>query len=139
LNFVIDTNVLISAAIFKGSVQDKVFDIVCRLGNIISSGLTYDELKEVINRSKFDKYFKAGDRRKFLARYKAETKFIVVTHRVSRSIDPKDDMFLELALSGKANCIITNDEDLLVLNPFENIAIITPKEFLDRFNSESSN
>jgi uncharacterized protein len=38
-----------------------------------------------------------------------------------------------LALSGKADRIITNDEDLLVLNPFENIPIITPKEFLDRF------
>lgn len=45
--------------------------------------------------------------------------------------DPKDDMYLELALSGKADCIITGDPDLLVLNSFENIPIITPKEFLD--------
>jgi len=134
LNFVIDTNVLISAAIFKGSVQDKVFDKACGLGNIVSSDLLYEELKEVINRNKFDKYFKAGDRSKFLARYKAETKFIAITHRVSKSIDPKDDMFLELALSGQANCIITGDPDLLALNPFENIPIISPKEFLEKFN-----
>ncbi|MBX2913727.1 MAG: putative toxin-antitoxin system toxin component, PIN family [Cyclobacteriaceae bacterium] len=124
---------LISAALFKGSVQDKVFDKACGLGNIITSDLLYDELKEVINRTKFDRYFKAGDRRKFLARYKAETKFVVVTHRISKSIDPKDDMFLELALSGKAACIITNDPDLLILHPFENISIISPKEFLEKF------
>jgi hypothetical protein len=42
-------------------------------------------------------------------------------------------MYLELALSGKADCIITNDDDLLVLHPFEKIPIITPKEFLERF------
>jgi predicted nucleic acid-binding protein len=47
--------------------------------------------------------------------------------------DPKDDMYLELALSGKAECIITNDEDLLSLHPFENIPIITPKEYLKSF------
>lgn len=133
MNFVIDTNVLIGAAIFKGSLQDKVFDRACRLGNIVSSDLVYAELKEVINRNKFDKYFKTGDRSKFLARYVAETKSIVVTHRVSKCIDTKDDMYLELALSGKADCIITNDDDLLVLHPFEKIPIITPTEFLERF------
>jgi uncharacterized protein len=133
LNFVIDTNVLISAAIFKGSMHDKVFDKARGLGSIIASDLTYNELKEVINRSKFDKYFKAGDRSKFLTRYKTEIKFIVVTHRVSKSHDPKDDMFLELALSGQANCIITGDPHLLVLNPFEKIFIISPKEFLEKF------
>jgi uncharacterized protein len=53
--------------------------------------------------------------------------------RIKLCRDAKDDKYLELALSGKADCIISNDEDLLVLNPFENIPIITPKEFLDRY------
>ena len=44
-------------------------------------------------------------------------------------------MYLELALFGKADCIITGDPDLLVLHPFENIPIITPKEFLDSISS----
>jgi uncharacterized protein len=134
LNFVIDTNVLVSAALFKGSLQDKAFDKARSLGTIVSSDPVYGELKEVINRTKFDKYFKAGDRGKFLSRYVAETKLIDVFHRVSKCRDPKDDMFLELALSGQANFIITSDPDLLVLHPFENIPIITPKEFLERFS-----
>jgi predicted nucleic acid-binding protein len=58
---------------------------------------------------------------------------ISVSHTVTICRDPKDDMYLELALSGKADCIITNDDDLLVLRPFEKIPIITPKEFLERF------
>ncbi len=48
--------------------------------------------------------------------------------------DPKDDKFLELAISGKADFIITGDQDLLILNPFRDIEIITANEFLTRFN-----
>lgn len=45
--------------------------------------------------------------------------------------DPKDNKYLELAISGHAESLITGDEDLLVLNPFRNIKIITVLEFLD--------
>ncbi len=44
--------------------------------------------------------------------------------------DRKDDKILELAVSGEADYIITGDQDLLVLNPFQNIAIIFIQEFL---------
>jgi len=46
--------------------------------------------------------------------------------------DPKDDKFLEAALAGKAEAIISGDADLLVLNPFEEISILRPAEFLAR-------
>jgi putative PIN family toxin of toxin-antitoxin system len=49
--------------------------------------------------------------------------------------DPKDNMILELAVSGKADVIVTGDDDLLVLNPFREIAILNPQEFLKRFLS----
>jgi len=42
----------------------------------------------------------------------------------------KDDKFLSLAISAKAKSIITGDNDLLILNPFKNIPILTPSEFL---------
>jgi hypothetical protein len=45
--------------------------------------------------------------------------------------DEKDNNFLELAVSGNSDFIITGDNDLLVLNPFRNIQIITPKSFLE--------
>jgi predicted nucleic acid-binding protein len=47
--------------------------------------------------------------------------------------DQDDNKYLELALSGKADCIVTGDPDLQILNPFDGILIISPKEFLDRF------
>ncbi len=47
--------------------------------------------------------------------------------------DPKDDMYLELAVSDEATCIVSGDQDLLQLNPFQGIPIITPDEFLTSF------
>ena len=48
--------------------------------------------------------------------------------------DPKDNKFLELAVSGEADFIVSGDQDLLVLNPFRNIEIVTANDFLARFN-----
>jgi uncharacterized protein len=47
-------------------------------------------------------------------------------------------MILELAVSGKADVIITGDADLLDLNPFRNIAILNPKDFLTAYPSATS-
>ena len=44
------------------------------------------------------------------------------------------DKFIELAINGKASLIITGDEDLLVLNNFEGIEILTPKEFVTKLS-----
>ncbi len=44
--------------------------------------------------------------------------------------DSDDDKFLELAVSQKVTCIVSGDQDLLVLNPFQGIPILTADEFL---------
>ena len=55
---------------------------------------------------------------------------IEVTQTITIYRDIKDNKFLELAMEGKADYIITGDQDLLILNPFNNIEIITPRDFL---------
>jgi putative PIN family toxin of toxin-antitoxin system len=45
--------------------------------------------------------------------------------------DPKDDKFLNLASSGKANFIVTGDDDLLILKSYRGIQILNAKDFLD--------
>lgn len=49
--------------------------------------------------------------------------------------DPKDDKFLSLAVAGQADVIVTGDEDMLTLNPFRGVAILTPQEFIERFKT----
>ncbi|WP_281050638.1 hypothetical protein [Thauera sp. GDN1] len=46
--------------------------------------------------------------------------------------DPRHDRFLELALAGEAAAIISGDKDLLVLNPWHGIPIMTPAAFIVR-------
>lgn len=133
MNFVFDNNVFVSASLSKSSVPDKAFDKARALGKLIVSESILEELQKVLYRSKFNRYFNESDRKRLLMRYKAETVLVTVFHQVSLCRDPKDNQYLELALSGKANCIITGDLDLLALNPFENIPIISPSDFLNHY------
>lgn len=60
-----------------------------------------------------------------------QSEFIDIIEEIKECRDEKDNKFLELAISGNADFIITGDNDLLVLNPFRTIQIITPKSFLE--------
>jgi putative PIN family toxin of toxin-antitoxin system len=51
---------------------------------------------------------------------------------ISACRDSKDDKFLEVAINGSASCIVSGDEDLLLLNPFRGVPILTPRDFLNR-------
>ena len=132
MRIVFDTNVLISAAFFKGSKPDKAFERAWIEGDIITSSAVINELINVIHRPKFDKYLKLKDRLAFVARYIEGTQLITVNLNLNICRDPKDDKYLELALSGQADCIISGDEDLLVLHPFRGIPIMAASDFLTR-------
>jgi predicted nucleic acid-binding protein len=55
---------------------------------------------------------------------------VTITERIAACRDVTDDKFLELAVSGKADMIVSGDADLLVLNPFRGIPIVTPAAFV---------
>ena len=69
---------------------------------------------------------------RFLAALVREAELIEITQEITTCRDSKDDKFLELAVCGNADCVVTGDQDLLVLNPFRGIPVLTPKEFLDQ-------
>ena len=128
--FVIDTNILVSAFILPNSTARKVLNKARKDGYVIISQKCADEFTEVFIRPKFDKYLPLGTRLEILddfisLAYVFEPAIEIITCR-----DPKDNKFLELAFIAKAKCIITGDQDLLILNPFQGIPIITAAEFL---------
>jgi predicted nucleic acid-binding protein len=57
---------------------------------------------------------------------------IDVLRSIRASRDPNDDKFLDAAVNGRANVIVTGDKDLLDLNPFRGTAIVTPADYLAR-------
>jgi uncharacterized protein len=66
----------------------------------------------------------------FLTDLQMVVESVEVTEAIAVCRDPKDDKFLELAVSGQATCILSSDKDLLVLHPFQEIEIVTPADFL---------
>lgn len=62
--------------------------------------------------------------------------FVEPIERVQACRDPHDDVFLELALAGEATAIVSGDDDLLTLNPFREIPILTPDQFLTLLAAE---
>ena len=62
----------------------------------------------------------------------AAAELVSITEPIVACRDPKDDKFLELAVNGGADVIVSGDADLLVLNPFRGIAIISPAVFVQR-------
>lgn len=79
----------------------------------------------------FDRYIDEEDRLKFLSLLIKEATLIEIDETIKECRDPKDDKFLELAVNGNANIIVSGDKDLQVLHPFRNIPILSPREFLD--------
>jgi predicted nucleic acid-binding protein len=96
---------------------------------------TLEELREVLNRKKFERYINRDDKEDFLRDVVDRSTIIEPNSRISICRDPKDNQILELAISGKANLIITGDDDLLVLNPFQSILIVTPDAWLQDFST----
>ena len=128
---VLDTNVLVSALLVPGSKPRRALDRAFQEGKVLLSFATLAELYDVLHRKQFRRYIEEEDVRSFIAALARESDWIDVNVQINACRDPKDNKFLEIALSGRATHLITGDADLLVLDPFQGIRILSPQEFLD--------
>jgi putative PIN family toxin of toxin-antitoxin system len=60
--------------------------------------------------------------------WKASAETVPTVHIVRACRDPKDDKFLEVALNGTADAIVTGDADLLEMHPWRGIEVVTPAD-----------
>jgi uncharacterized protein len=127
---VADTNVLVSRLILPDSVPAQVLRQVELNSLLLFSESTMYELADVLSRQKFDRYVSLDDRRGFIERLGKIAEFIPIVQLVRECRDPKDDKFLEVALNGSADVIITGDTDLLGMNPWRGVAILSPLDYL---------
>ena len=127
-----DTNVLVSASLLPNSKPRKALDLALKQGKLLLSLATLAELCEVLSRKRFRRYISEEDTRTFIAVLTREAEWVDVDVRIAACRDPQDDKFLELAVSGRATCIISGDLDLLALTPFQGIPIMTAQELLEQ-------
>ena len=130
---VLDTSVLISAALFPGSVPDQAVIFAFEHFDVAASSVMLAELKASLEKPKHQKYASIEKRLHFYDIFKANTQAITVTDSITACRDPKDDMVLELAVSAGSLIIVSGDKDLLTMSPFRGIEILSPRQFITEF------
>ncbi|HEX4132130.1 MAG TPA: putative toxin-antitoxin system toxin component, PIN family [Pirellulales bacterium] len=128
VRIVVDTGVVVSAQ----SISRQAFDVASNRGRLLVSQATVVELAEVLRRPRLNKYLSEEKRLEFLAALIREAELVDISETITACRDAEDDKFLELAVSGKAMYLVSGDQDLLALDPFRGVAIVTPRTFLTR-------
>ena len=123
---IFDTNVLISRLLLPQSVAGRAVRRLFELAQPIVSESTLEELAKTLSRDKFDRYVTLADRQEFFEKFARVAEWVEVTTIVRECRDPRDNQFLELAVDGGANLIVTGDAGLLELSPFRGVAILAP-------------
>jgi uncharacterized protein len=129
MRIVLDTNVFVSAVLKANSLPFLVLRWIDQHGGLLKSAATEREILNVLARPHIASVT-IPTFRDDLARKLATAELVTITERIASCRDPHDDKFLELAVSGRADMIVSGDADLLALNPFRGIPIVTPAMFV---------
>lgn len=89
----------------------------------------YEEMNDVLHRPKFQRYFTLDVIKELVPLILSKVEIVEIKETFDVCRDPKDNFLLDLCVSGKADYVVTGDEDLLVLNPFKGIQIINYNSF----------
>ena len=127
---VVDTGVLVSAAIRPQSVPALALQKALLHHELCASEATFAELQDVLSRSKFDRYAAAKTRQAFVDGLLLYVRLVDVRQVVNDCSDPKDDKFLALALTVNAEMIVASDPHLTAMHPWRGIPILPPAAFL---------
>ena len=125
---VIDTNVLISAALSSQGLPAKVVAHCVEHCRLYFSDETYHEFSTRLWRPKFDAYISRELRQAILLDFSNIADWVEITGSIKASRDPHDDKFLEVAAIAEASLLISGDRDLTELKRFQGIPIVTPAE-----------
>lgn len=131
IRVVIDTQVFLRAAINRKSLPARiVFDLAHQYELVTSQAIT-DEIRKVLHRPNLRNKFPhlTDEVAQQVMSLLSSAEIVTPDHVPSVSRDPKDDIFLACAKIANATHIVSEDNDLLVLNPYEGIQIVNVREF----------
>jgi uncharacterized protein len=127
---VVDTNVFVSGLLRESSTPGQAAARARHNAIVLVSQATMQELADVLAETKFDRYLTVEQRLQFIRLVASIAENVPIIHPIRECRDPKDDKFLEVALNGRADVIITGDADLLALHPWREVAILSPTNYL---------
>ena len=132
LRAVVDTNVFVTA-LLRGATARRVYDAFLRgTFTLVFSRNTLAELIDVLTRPSLRVLTSATEVTRLFLLIRRDGLLVRPTRAIRACRDPKDNIFLECALAGRVDCLVTGDLDLLTLHPFRGIHIIRPAECVRR-------
>ena len=137
MNAVLDTNVLISGVISTGVAHDVVvagfrgkYQLVVSEETVTEFEATLEKYPEKFNMSEQEIQVEVTTVRMFADFVEPEASFSVIED------DPDDDKFLEAAVAGTADYLVSGDSHLLELDSFRDVRIVDPRTFLEILASD---
>ncbi len=134
MRVILDTNVLLSAILKTASTPGAVVRLVTAKHVMLTSAETQEELRRVLTKPYFQRVTTDRIKRNVEVMF-AASELVIITTTATACRDPMDDKFLELALNGQADIIISGDKDLLTMTAYKGTRIITPAEFLSAYHA----
>ena len=133
MTVVLDTNVLVAALVAEGLCREVVHRAV-RMRVLATSTDLLGELDATLER----KFRITPATTAFLTAMRQQIR-LVESQKLPKPVcrDRDDDLVLATAVAARADVIVTGDQDLLVLGAFEGVAIVSPRQFLERLDSDS--
>ncbi|MFH1908465.1 MAG: putative toxin-antitoxin system toxin component, PIN family [Chloroflexota bacterium] len=126
----LDTNVLISGIFWRGAPRQLIHRARQGLIRVVVCQALLDELEDVLTREGKPFRLSHDEAQAVIKDVLSYAKLVKPRGQVSVCRDPKDNVVLACALGGKARYLVTGDPDLLDLQEFEGIKIVTVREFL---------
>lgn len=127
---VVDTNTLVSGTLLVDSLPGKAVRKAITEGRLLMSEASLCELADVLARKKFDHYVSVEDREEFVRLIYRVAEVVPIVTAVYECPDEADNRILEVAVNGDANLLVSGDQDLLRMNPFRGIPIVTPTDYV---------
>ena len=137
---VVDTNILVRAVIKPSGTVGPVL-LRLRQGSytLLYAQSLLEELIDVLNRPRIREIYRLTEQdiQTVVGLILLRGEPVTPTEQIAVCRDPKDDKFLEVAVAGEADVIVSGDQDLLVLHPFVGIPILPAAAFLQMLDSEN--
>ena len=124
----IDTNVLISAALSSKGAPAKLVHYCLEHGAVVFSAATFEELRKRLYKPKFDPYITIEFRNQLLHDFNASAVWVEISKVGKYCRDRDDDVFIDTALQSKADLLISGDQDLLTAKSVKNVRIVSPAQ-----------
>jgi putative PIN family toxin of toxin-antitoxin system len=127
----LDTNRVVSAFLRPDGAAAQALLRALRDFDVVASQATLEELFEVLERDKFDRYLPRIQRLRYAQAYADTVRRVEVTTQIKDCADPRDNKFLALALDAGAGALLSGDrKDLLSMHPYRGIRILSIRDFL---------